>query len=77
MERSELLSAKYANYFQAGQNSTEFVIDFGQLYSDEAVPFFHTRIVTSPVYAKKLLLLLQESLAQHEADFGPVRERRL
>jgi hypothetical protein len=74
MQNYESIEAKYADYFQAGQNAMEFIIDFGQLYSDETVPFLHTRIVTSPAYAKKLIELLRESLAQHEAEFGPVRE---
>lgn len=74
MSSCEPIEARYANYFQAGQNAMEFILDFGQLYGDETIPFLHTRIVTSPVYAKKLIELLQESLAQHEAEFGPVRE---
>ena len=74
MQGSDTIEAKYANYFQAGQNAMEFIIDFGQVYSVETVPFLHTRIVTSPAYAKELLILLQQSLAQHEAEFGPIRD---
>ena len=70
MRRPETIEARYANYFQAGQNAIEFIIDFGQLYSDETVPFLHTRIITSPTYAKTLVRLLEDSLAQHEAQFG-------
>ena len=73
MQSSETIEARYANYFQAGQNAMEFIIDFGQLYSDESVPSLHTRIITSPTYAKKLVDLLEESLAQHEAQFGKIR----
>lgn len=74
MQGSEPIEAKYANYFQAGQNAMEFIIEFGQLYSDEAIPFLHTRIITSPTYAKKLVKLLEESLAQHEVQFGNIRD---
>jgi Protein of unknown function (DUF3467) len=74
MQSSESIEARYANYFQAGQNAMEFIIDFGQLYSDEAIPFLHTRIITSPMYARKLVDLLEESLAQHEAQFGKIRD---
>lgn len=75
MEAPETVEARYANYFQAGQNAMEFIIEFGQFYSDETIPFLHTRIVTSPMYAKKLVKLLEESLAQHEAQFGTIRGR--
>jgi hypothetical protein len=74
MQDSENIEAKYANYFQAGQNGTEFIIEFGQFYSTETLPFLHTRIIMSPVYARKLFVLLQRSLAQHEAEFGSIRE---
>ncbi|HEY1758755.1 MAG TPA: DUF3467 domain-containing protein [Bryobacteraceae bacterium] len=74
MQQSDKLEAKYANYFQIGQNAAEFVIQFGQFYSDEAEPLLHTRIITSPAYAKTLISLLQEAMEKHEAQFGPVRE---
>jgi hypothetical protein len=74
MQSSENLEGKYANYFQIGQNAIELVIEFGQLYADETVPLLHTRIVTSPSYAKKLLKLLTEALAEHEIQYGPTRE---
>jgi hypothetical protein len=74
MQNSESSEAKYANYFQAGQNAVEFVIEFGQLYADQTVPLLHTRIITTPSYAKNLLTLLQEALTEHEVQFGPVRD---
>jgi Protein of unknown function (DUF3467) len=74
MLNSESHEGKYANYFQIGQNAVEFVIEFGQLYADETVPLLHTRIVTNPSYAKTLLTLLQDALAEHEAQFGPARD---
>jgi len=75
MQESDKLEARYANYFQIGQNAVEFIIEFGQFYPDEATPLLHTRIVTSPVYAKTLIALLQKALVQHEDQLGPVRER--
>jgi hypothetical protein len=43
----ELLEGKYANYFKVGYNAFEFVIDFGQCYSDDEEAQLHTRIITS------------------------------
>ena len=74
MLNSEGIEAKYANYFQIGQNAIEFVVEFGQLYSDETVPLLHTRIITTPAYAKTLFKLLNEALSEHEARYGPPPE---
>ena len=74
MQQSDKPVARYANYFQIGQNAAEFVIQFGQFYADDAEPLLHTRIITSPAYAKTLIGLLQEAMDKHEEQFGPVRE---
>jgi hypothetical protein len=74
MEEADKLEAKYANYFQVGQNAIEFILEFGQLYSNEETPLFHTRVITSPVYAKQLLRVLEEAIRRHEDQFGDVRE---
>ena len=59
----------YANYFEVGHTAFEFVIDFGQRYSRRE-PSRHTRIVTSPVYAKALLATLTKAVADYRARFG-------
>jgi hypothetical protein len=63
---------KYTNYFKIGFNSFEFVLDFGQAYDDSLPELRHTRIVTSPVYAKALSQLLADSLAAYEQAHGPI-----
>ena len=68
------IEGKYANYFQIGHNAFEFLLDFGQMYSDGTRERFHTRIVTSPSYAKELLKVLGESIDQYEATFGPTKQ---
>jgi hypothetical protein len=61
---------KYANYFVIGHNAFEFVLDFGQKYSSGVEERIHTRIVTGPSYAKELLRVLEQSIAQYERSFG-------
>ena len=73
MQESESIEGKYANYFQIGHNAVEFIVEFGQLYSDDTAPLLHTRIITSPSYAINLLKLLTEALAEHEVHYGPSR----
>jgi hypothetical protein len=67
------LVGRYANYFKVGHNAFEFLLDFGQFYSESQRASFHTRIITSPNYAKALLGILQESVAQYEQTFGTIR----
>jgi Protein of unknown function (DUF3467) len=64
------LEGKYANYFEVGYNAFEFILDFGQLYSEGEEPQLHTRIITSPAYAKVLLETLRESVDQYDRAYG-------
>jgi hypothetical protein len=60
----------YANYFEVGQTAFEFVLDFGQRYRGQAPSECHTRIVTSPTYARALLETLTEAVEEHGQRFG-------
>jgi hypothetical protein len=64
------LKGVYANYFQIGQTASEFVIDFGQQYQGRPPIACHTRIVTSPGYARALLETLADAVAAYSARFG-------
>jgi hypothetical protein len=48
----------------------EFIIDCGQFYSENEEAQLHTRIITSPAYAKALLETLQESIDQYQQSFA-------
>jgi hypothetical protein len=63
---------RYANYFKVGHNAFEFLFDFGQIYEQGRTAPLHTRIITTPVYAKSLLGLLQEAVGQYEQLFGTI-----
>jgi len=64
--------ARYANYFSVGHTAFEVIIEFGQFYRGDQQPQTHTRIVTSPGYANRLLALLGDSLERYETSFGPI-----
>ncbi len=66
------LEIRYTNYFQVGHNSAEVVVDCGWFYVDEAGPTIHTRIATTPVYAKALLDTLQDAIQTYERTFGAI-----
>lgn len=61
---------KYANYFAVGYNAHEFIFDFGQNYSETDQAELHTRIITSPAYAKSLFELLHQSIVEYENAHG-------
>jgi hypothetical protein len=69
---SQKLEGRYANYFKIGYNAFEFVIDFGQYYSEDDKTELCTRIVTGPVYAKSFLKALQDSIETFEATYGNI-----
>ena len=66
------LEGRYANYFKVGHNAFEFVLDAGQLYDDGETAQPHTRIISSPIYAKALLETLRESIERYEQTFGVI-----
>lgn len=72
---ANLLEGRYANYFTIGHNAFEFLLDFGQFYAEGEAVRVHTRIITSPNYAKALLGILQESIDRYERTFGAIQER--
>ena len=71
-KQADQLEGRYANFFQVGHTAFEFLLDFGQLYPDGADEQLHTRIVTSPSYAKELLRLIRDSIEQYEQTYGKI-----
>jgi Protein of unknown function (DUF3467) len=69
---AEHAEARYANYFTAGHNAFEVILEFGQFYEGDPQPRRHTRIITTPAYAKTFLEVLQGLLNRHENLFGPI-----
>jgi len=66
----DTLEGRYANYFEIGHNAFEFLLDFGQMYFEGPEAQMHTRIVTSPIFAKKLAETLNRALWQYEQAHG-------
>lgn len=67
------LDARYTNTFDVGFDAFEFIIDCAQrdpAEQGEAPAAPHTRIITTPAFAKELARLLRGSVDQYEARFG-------
>jgi len=66
------LGAIYANYLKVGQNAFEFIFDFGQIHLEDDDVQFHTRIITTPIYAKAFFRVLQDCIDLYEQEFGSI-----
>jgi uncharacterized protein DUF3467 len=67
------IEARYANHLEIGQTPFEFLLDFGQSYEPgEQTVLTHTRVVTSPYYAKHFSDLLRESVRRYEERNGTI-----
>ena len=67
---------RYANYFNAGHNAFEVILEFAQFYEGDAQPRVHTRIITSPAYARTFLDVLKDSLERYESVYGSIPSGR-
>jgi hypothetical protein len=72
--KDKKLEGKYANYFAVGYNAHEFIFDFGQNYSENDQAELHTRIITSPAYAKSLFELIHQSIDEYEKAHGSIED---
>ena len=70
--KNEKIEGKYANYFEVGHNAFEFVIDFGQHYTENEEAELCIRIITSPAYARIFQKILTESIELYEQEFHPI-----
>ena len=69
-----VIEGRYSNFFMIGHNAFEFVLEFGQRYAEAEEARLHTRVVTSPSYAKELLRTMMDSIKRYESVFGEIRE---
>ena len=67
---------RYANYFKAGHNAFEVILEFAQFYEGDSQPRVHTRIITSPAYARTFMEVLKDSLDRYEKVYGPIASGR-
>lgn len=66
----------YANFLVVGHNAFEFVLDFGQVYESSEGEQIHTRIATTPMYAKAMLAALRTAVERYEAAHGHVMQAK-
>ena len=62
----------YTNLALITHSETELLIDFLFLQPQTPKTKVLSRIITSPVHAKRFLAALQDNIAKYEARFGPI-----
>jgi len=62
----------YANLALITHSETEFILDFIFLQPQSPKAKVLTRLVSSPVHAKRLLWALQDNIEKFEARFGAI-----
>lgn len=68
----ETAQGRYANFAIVNHSPSEFVLDFVFVQPNQPRGKVLSRILTSPVHAKRLMLALQENMKRYEQRFGTV-----
>ena len=63
----------YSNLALIAHSETEFIIDFIFAQPQNAKAKVRSRIITSPLHAKKFLQALKDNIAKYEMKFGPIK----
>lgn len=62
----------YTNLAFISHSETEFLVDFAFLQPQTPKTKVLTRVVTSPIHAKRLLRALQDNISKYESRFGAI-----
>ena len=63
----------YANFFMISNTQSEYVIDCGRIMPGIPDVKIYSRIMTTPVHAKQLLMTLKQNLDMFEKQFGEIK----
>ena len=63
----------YANLALVAHSETEFFFDFLLLQPQSPKTKVLSRIISSPVHAKRFLWALKDNIEKYEARFGPIK----
>jgi hypothetical protein len=72
VDRSNMGEGRYANYAEIGQNASEFIFDFGQVWVDAGPAYVYVRVITTPETAQRILVALEDALSGYRRVFGDV-----
>ena len=67
-------AGRYSNIAKISHTFDEFTLEFGIRIAPK-VAGLHTKIISSPSHAKRLLIALKKNIDRYEAKFGPIQEQ--
>lgn len=69
----EVAQGKYSNFAVITHSSSEFIVDFAQVFPGLPKAPVRSRIILAPEHAKRLLYALRDNINKFEQVFGPIR----
>lgn len=69
---ADVAQGVYANMAMVNHTENEFTFDFIYVQPQAPKAKVRARVISSPRHTKRLLMALQESIAQYEAKFGRI-----
>ena len=72
----EVAEGIYSNLAIISHNHTEFVVDFIRMIPNVPKAKVKSRIVLTPVHAKRLLGALADNVKKYEAQFGKIDNKK-
>ena len=71
----EVAQGVYSNLAILSHSENEFFVDFASLSPGIPKAVVRSRVIMTPVNAKRLLRALQENVAKYEEQFGVIKDR--
>lgn len=68
----EIAEGVYANFALVGHSQTEFLLDFAKTIPGQQKAKIKSRVIMSPIQAKRLLRALADNIAKYEQTFGEI-----
>ena len=66
-------NGQYVNMIMAQHSSSEFVFDFIFMLPGQPKGRVRSRVIMAPEHAKRLMMMLNEGIANYENIFGAIR----
>jgi len=72
----EIAEGTYSNLAIISHSNSEFVVDFVRMMPNVPKAKVKSRIVLTPVHAKRLLLALNDNVKKYEAQYGKIQDTK-
>lgn len=70
----EVAQGVYSNLAMITHSQAEFIVDFLQLLPGIPKAMVRSRVILTPMHAKRLLAALTDNVAKYEVRFGTIKE---